>query len=76
MAPVAGLPAGRPDPVDASGPDPDSCQPQRPVAVVTFHGTAEVVNSFQGNGDLRWGYTVELAAPKWAELNDCTPRPA
>lgn len=75
IAPVAGLRAGRPDPVDTSGPDPASCQPQRPVAVVTFHGTADVVNPFEGNGDLRWGYTVELAASTWAELNDCRVGP-
>lgn len=75
VAPVAGLRAGRPDPADTTEPDPTSCDPTRPVAVVTFHGTADQVNPYQGNGDLRWGYPVQLAAQTWAELNDCRVGP-
>jgi polyhydroxybutyrate depolymerase len=75
VAPVAGLRSGRPDPADTTVPDEASCQPDRPVAVVTFHGTADVVNPYLGNGDLRWGYSVELAAETWAELNECKAGP-
>jgi polyhydroxybutyrate depolymerase len=75
IAPVAGLRAGRPDPADLTVPDPASCAPGDPVAVITFHGTDDFVNPYLGNADPRWGYTVELAASTWAELNDCRRGP-
>lgn len=75
IAPVAGLRAGRPDPADIDVPDASSCNPRHPVAVVTFHGTADQVNPYEGNADLRWGYPVQLAAETWADLNDCRVGP-
>ncbi|KQP70241.1 hypothetical protein ASF40_10525 [Microbacterium sp. Leaf288] len=75
IAPVAGLRAGRPDPAELSEPVADSCSPDRPVAVVTFHGTADFVNPYPGNADPRWGYTVQLAAERWAGLNECRRGP-
>lgn len=75
IAPVAGLRAGRPDPAELSAPDAETCSPEEPVAVVSFHGTADFVNPYQGNSDPRWGYTVQLAAERWAALNDCRRGP-
>ncbi|GAA1727145.1 PHB depolymerase family esterase [Isoptericola hypogeus] len=75
IAPVAGLRAGRPDPADLSRPEAGTCEPENPVAVMTFHGTADQVNPYQGNGDPRWGYTTQLAAHEWADINDCRVGP-
>ncbi|MFK4852021.1 alpha/beta hydrolase family esterase [Microbacterium sp. ZW T6_19] len=76
IAPVAGLRAGRPDPEALSAPVAASCTPERPVAVVSFHGTADFVNPYPGNSDPRWGYSVQLAAERWAALNECRRGPA
>jgi polyhydroxybutyrate depolymerase len=70
IAPVAGLRAGRPDPEALSTPVAASCTPERPAAVVSFHGTADFVNPYPGNSDPRWGYSVQLAAERWAALNE------
>ncbi len=75
IAPVSGLRAGRPEPSDVTHPDAASCQPGSPVAVVSFHGTADFVNPYNGSPDLRWGYPVELAANRWAGLNGCKRGP-
>lgn len=75
IAPNAGLRAGRPDPADVSRPEAADCRPGRAVPVVTFHGRPDVVNPYLGNGDLRWGYTVPLAARTWADLDDCRRGP-
>ena len=76
IAPVAGLRAGRPDPADLTMPEAGTCDPENPVAVVTFHGTDDFVNPYQGNTDRRWGYTVQTAASTWASLNECRVGPA
>lgn len=75
IAPVAGLRAGRPDPADTATVDAASCQPERPVAVITFHGDADFVNPFEGSDDLRWGYTVGRALATWASLSGCRRGP-
>lgn len=75
IAPVAGLRAGRPDPDQLTQPEAGNCAPERPVAVVTFHGTADFVNPYLGNSDPRWGYTVRTAVESWAELNRCRVEP-
>lgn len=76
IAPVAGLRAGRPAPDEVSVPEVQSCTPRLPVPVVAFHGTADTVNPYPGNTDLRWGYSVALAAQSWARFNRCTTGPA
>lgn len=76
VAPVAGLRAGRPSQVDTTVPEVQDCTPQRPVPVITFHGTGDFVNPLPGNGDLRWGYAVSLAVQTWARLNRCQSGPA
>jgi polyhydroxybutyrate depolymerase len=76
VAPVAGLRAGRPSPVDTTVPEIQDCTPSRPVPVITFHGDADLVNPLPGNGDLRWGYAVSVAVQSWARLNGCQNGPA
>ncbi|MGO4588892.1 extracellular catalytic domain type 1 short-chain-length polyhydroxyalkanoate depolymerase [Paenarthrobacter sp. 2TAF44] len=75
IAPVAGLRAGRSAAPDYLVPAPGTCEPTHPVAVVTFHGTADPVNPYQGNTDPRWGYSTQAAAQEWAHLNDCRVGP-
>ncbi|MDO4899569.1 PHB depolymerase family esterase [Actinomyces sp.] len=75
IAPVAGLRAGRAAADDSTRLDPSTCTPAQPVSVVTFHGTDDVVNPYDGNDDPRWGYKVEAAASGWAQLNGCAAEP-
>lgn len=75
IAPVAGLRAGPPDVADLTMPEAGTCDPEHPVSVVTFHGTDDFVNPYQGNADPRWGYTVQTAASTWASLNGCRVGP-
>jgi polyhydroxybutyrate depolymerase len=76
VAPVAGLRAGRPSPIDTTVPEIQSCRPERPVSVITFHGDADVVNPITGSADLRWGYAVSLAVQTWARLDGCRVGPS
>ncbi|GAA4601170.1 polyhydroxybutyrate depolymerase [Actinoplanes octamycinicus] len=71
IAPVAGLRAGRPDPLDPARVDPASCRPSRPVPVLTFHGEQDGTNPYQGGGSPYWQYSVAVARQRWAELNGC-----
>ncbi|WP_345800579.1 PHB depolymerase family esterase [Microbacterium sp. AZCO] len=75
IAPVAGLRAGRAAAEDLTTPVPATCTPAQPVAVVTFHGTDDFVNPYAGNSDPRWGYSVNTAATRWAEINECRVGP-
>ncbi|HEX8489030.1 MAG TPA: PHB depolymerase family esterase [Propionibacteriaceae bacterium] len=75
IAPVAGLRAGRPSPIDTTVPEIQSCTPERPVSVITFHGDADLVNPITGSADLRWGYAVSLAVQTWARLDGCRVGP-
>ncbi len=64
IAPVAGLRHGEP------------CTPHRPVPVVTFHGTADVINPFEGDDrGQRWGESVAEAVAGWAHANSCRGPP-
>ncbi|WP_256329029.1 extracellular catalytic domain type 1 short-chain-length polyhydroxyalkanoate depolymerase [Actinomyces ruminicola] len=76
IAPVAGLRAGRATEDDVTVLDPTTCAPDRPVSVLTFHGTEDHVNPLAGNDDARWGYSVEAAVSAWADLNGCTDEAA
>jgi len=64
IAPVAGLRF------------PPSCHPSRPVPVIAFHGTADPVDPYNGNGDKYWTYGVPDAARRWAASNSCATKPA
>lgn len=76
IAPVAGLRAGVPI-AGAQGPQPDraSCDPPRPVPVITFQGTSDPVNPFAGGGLPYWQYGVPAAQARWAEINGCRRGP-
>jgi polyhydroxybutyrate depolymerase len=64
VAPVAGLRFPAP------------CNATRPVAVVAFHGTADTVNPYDGNGQAYWTYSVPSAEQQWAVHDGCGPSPA
>jgi polyhydroxybutyrate depolymerase len=72
-----GLRAGAPTSDGAGGfvPDPATCAPAQPVRVVTFAGTADPVNPFDGQGEPYWGYGTREAASRWAGFNSCRPEP-
>lgn len=75
IAPVAGLRAGRPNPQDTSQPDPQSCQPTRPMPVIAFHGQQDVTNPYAGGGSDLWRYSVPAAQRRWATLDSCPAGP-
>lgn len=75
VAPVAGLRAGRAAGGDFSEPDPQDCKPSRAVRVLAIHGTDDRTNPFAGGGGVRWGYSVERAAARWANLDHCGSPP-
>jgi polyhydroxybutyrate depolymerase len=70
-APVAGLRAGRATGEDFSVPDPEDCRPSKAIRVLAIHGTDDKMNPFPGGGGRRWGYSVERAAARWANLDHC-----
>ena len=53
----------------------DGCNPGRPVPVIAFHGTADVVNPYAGGGPAYWGYGVEEAVRRWSAYDGCTGDP-
>lgn len=63
IAPVAGLRF------------PGPCGP-RPVPVVSFHGTADATNPYDGGGEAYWTYSVPSAAQQWAAQDGCNATPA
>jgi polyhydroxybutyrate depolymerase len=77
LAASAGLRAGRPSPTDPMFAELQTCAPNRPVPVITFHGDADTTNPYQGRPtDLRWGYSTPVAVQSWAQLNHCATGPA
>jgi polyhydroxybutyrate depolymerase len=75
VAPVAGLRAGRAAGRDFSEPDAQDCRPSKAVRVLAIHGTDDKTNPFPGGGGVRWGYSVERAATRWASLDHCESVP-
>ncbi len=63
VAPVAGLRF------------PEPCPSERAVPIVAFHGTADAVNPYDGNGEGYWTYGVTTAAERWAGHHGCAPTP-
>ena len=63
IAPVAGLRY------------PSPCPAARPVPVIAFHGTADLIDPFGGNGAAYWTYSVPTAAHLWAGHDHCTASP-
>jgi polyhydroxybutyrate depolymerase len=63
IAPVAGLRY------------PSPCPATRPVPVIAFHGTADLIDPFDGHGLAYWTYSVPTAAHLWATHNHCAASP-
>jgi len=63
IAPVSGL--RRPSP----------CPTTRAVPVISFHGSADPVDPFDGHGQTYWTYSVSSAAKYWAQQDDCSMTP-
>ena len=59
VAPVSGL--RRPKP----------CPTIRAVPVISFHGSADPVDPFNGNGQEYWTYSVTTAAKDWSTQDRC-----
>ena len=55
---------------------PSPCPSARPVPVVSFHGTADPVDPYNGNGQKYWTYSVPVAARRWGVHNGCSATPA
>ncbi|MEO8314036.1 MAG: PHB depolymerase family esterase [Pseudomonadota bacterium] len=75
IAPIGGLRAGPASGKDFSEPDAEDCQPSKSVRVLAIHGTDDKTNPFAGGGGLRWGYSIERAAARWASLDHCDGAP-
>jgi len=52
---------------------PAPCASTRPVPVIAFHGTADPVDPYLGNGQAYWTYSVPQAAADWAAHDGCGP---
>ncbi len=63
VAPVAGLRY------------PSPCPASRPVPVIAFHGTADLIDPFNGDGLAYWTYSVPTAAQLWAGHDRCAASP-
>lgn len=59
VAPVSGL--RRPTP----------CRPSRAVPVISFHGTADPIDPYEGHGQAYWTYSVPQAAADWGRQDGC-----
>jgi polyhydroxybutyrate depolymerase len=55
---------------------PSPCPATRPVPVMAFHGTADPVDPYEGNGQAYWTYSVPTAAQRWAAFEGCASAPA
>ncbi len=51
---------------------PASCAAARAVPVISFHGTADPIDPYTGNGQAYWTYSVPAAAQRWAEHDACS----
>ena len=51
---------------------PGGCQPERPIAIITLHGTADPVVPYIGSD---WLPDIGTWASEWAERNDCDMTP-
>ncbi len=54
---------------------PSPCTGTRAVPVISFHGTADAIDPYDGNGQAYWTYSVPDAAQRWAGHDDCATTP-
>lgn len=60
-----------------SGPVAGSCEPAEPIAMLSMHGTADLVIRYEGQGDGIWELLgARETAAAWAALNGCVGEPA
>ncbi len=73
IAPVDGLRAGVPtEQSDGSwAPDPATCDPASGTPVLSFAGTADPINPYDGGGAGYWQYGVQTAVERWAAIDGC-----
>jgi polyhydroxybutyrate depolymerase len=62
VAPVSGL--RRPTP----------CPTTRAVPIISFHGSSDPVDPYNGNGLKYWTYSVPTAAKDWAKQDKCSSK--
>ena len=55
---------------------PGPCGAARAVPVISFHGTADSTNPYDGGGAPYWSYGVLSAAAMWGEHDGCDATPA
>lgn len=51
---------------------PSPCNARRAVSVIAFHGSADPINPFDGNGQAYWTYSVTSAINDWGSQDGCT----
>ena len=54
---------------------PSPCVGTRPVPVISFHGTDDPVDPYNGNGQAYWTYSVAVAVERWAVHDACATTP-
>lgn len=54
---------------------PSPCDSSRSMPVLSFHGTADPVDPYGGNGQAYWTYSVPSAAQRWATHDQCGSGP-
>jgi polyhydroxybutyrate depolymerase len=55
---------------------PTPCPTTRAVPILAFHGSADPVDPFKGNGEAYWTYSVPTAAKDWASQDECSLKSA
>lgn len=51
---------------------PNRCPATRAVPIVSFHGTADPIDPYDGHGQPYWTYSVPQAAQDWATRDGCS----
>lgn len=54
---------------------PEPCASARRAPIISFHGTADTVNPYGGDGPPYWTYGVVTAAERWAAHDGCDAVP-
>ena len=45
------------------------------MPLVSFHGTGDEVNPYNGGGSPYWAYSIPMTLQRWAELDHCEDKP-